>query len=384
MVLKKSVIWIVLLLVIPLDVTAAQIEKILAPEILLIISLLFGLIILGMFAYWNKYHRDKSPIKKLSRVTRVKKKSPEVNLEVVSESLEILKNAQIKINVTNSNTNKPINKAIVTLGNRNNETNESGNTKFEDVSKGIYKISIEREFYDKIIKKIDVQESKELIQINLIPVSGLRGTQADRLNNTIELVRNKYHEIPSSDPYLPLYYQSIGENIIYFVEKILDMPSLFKDVDYSKSMDELISATEIICIELGEMMVDWKNVKIYESNEETNVKCIAPAFSEIKKFEDALIDPAKFIEINNQKIKHRMNNVDEKITERIKDITIMPISGVWRISEKLINKINPGMEDANTNLKNTILLLFSDAILDYVEDMLNNDQILDRLKASII
>ena len=53
-------------------------------------------------------------------------------------------------------------------------------------------------------------------------------------------------------------------------------------------------------------------------------------------------------------------------------------------SEKLINKINPGMEDANTNLKNTILLLFSDAILDYVEDMLNNDQILDRLKASII
>ena len=382
MVLKKSIIWIVLLLVVPLTVTAAQIEtKILSPEILLIAVLLIGLIILGIFAYWNKYRQDKSPIKKLSRV---KKKSPEVNLEVVSESIEILKNAQIEINVTNSNTNKPINKAIVRLGNRNNETNESGNTKFEDVSKGIYEISVEREFYDKIIKKIDVQESKESIQINLIPVSGLRGTQADRLNNTIELVRDKYHEIPPSDSYLPLYYQSIGENIIYFVEKILDMPSLFKDVDYSKSMDELISATEIICIELGEIMIDWKNVKIYEGNEENNVKCIAPAFSEIKKFEDALIDPAKFVEINNQVIKQRLNSVDEKITERIRDITIMPISGVWRISEKLINVINLGIDDADTNLKNTILLLFSDAILDYVEDMLNNDQILDRLKASII
>jgi|TARA_B100002003_G_scaffold173721_1_gene161585 hypothetical protein len=382
MVLKKSIIWIVLLLVVPLTVTAAQIEtKILSPEILLIAVLLIGLIILGIFAYWNKYRQDKSPIKKLSRV---KKKSPEVNLEVVSESIEILKNARIEINVTNSNTNKPINKAIVRLGNRNNETNESGNTKFEDVSKGIYEISVEREFYDKIIKKIDVQESKESIQINLIPVSGLRGTQADRLNNTIELVRDKYHEIPPSDSYLPLYYQSIGENIIYFVEKILDMPSLFKDVDYSKSMDELISATEIICIELGEIMIDWKNVKIYEGNEENNVKCIAPAFSEIKKFEDALIDPAKFVEINNQVIKQRLNSVDEKITERIRDITIMPISGVWRISEKLINVINLGIDDADTNLKNTILLLFSDAILDYVEDMLNNDQILDRLKASII
>tara|TARA_B100000315_G_C14590943_1_gene595718 strand:- start:2025 stop:3173 length:1149 start_codon:yes stop_codon:yes gene_type:complete len=382
MVLKKCIIWIVLLLVVPLNVTAAQIEtKILSPEILLIAVLLIGLIILGIFAYWNKYLQDKSPIKKLSKV---KKKSPEVNLEVVSESLEILKNAQIEINVTNSNTNKPINKAIVRLGNRNNETNESGNTKFEDVSKGIYEISVEREFYDKIIKKIDVQESKESIQINLIPVSGLRGTQADRLNNTIELVRDKYHEIPPSDSYLPLYYQSIGENIIYFVEKILDMPSLFKDVDYSKSMDELISATEIICIELGEIMIDWKNVKIYEGNEENNVKCIAPAFSEIKKFEDALIDPAKFVEINNQVIKQRLNSVDEKITERIKDITIMPISGVWRISEKLINVINLGIDDVDTNLKNTILLLFSDAILDYVEDMLNNDQILDRLKASII
>ncbi len=77
--------------------------------------------------------------------------------------------------------------------------------------------------------------------------------------------------------------------------------------------------------------------------------------------------------------------MDDEITGRIKDITIMPISGVWRISEGLLSMTEAGSDGvAPSKLKIAILSLFADAMLDYVEEMLNSEKILERLRVSIL
>jgi hypothetical protein len=265
------------------------------------------------------------------------------------------------------------------------ETDEEGRAVFEDMPRGSYDLSVEREFYEEVREKIDLQEQEERIQINLTPVSGLGETEVARLKDALGRVGNSYLAVPASDPCLPTYYKSIAEKLVDFVEKLSDIPAFFKKVNYEEVVDELIFAAEFICGELGEIIVDWKNVKIYERGAGSEVECTPQDIRGLKEFEEALKDPEKFVETRLPQILRRLHLLDDEITGRIKDITIMPISGVWRISERLLSMTEDESEEGvPSKLKIAILALFADAMLDYVEEMMGNEKILERLKVSIL
>jgi hypothetical protein len=340
-------------------------------------------VLLAIFAY--RQNKKRRIAAKARKTPRGEVKETGINLEAVSEGLGLFKRVNVQVDVTNANTNKPVIRAVVGLGNRNMETDEEGKAVFEDISRGSYELRVEREFYNAVRKKIELHEPEEHIQINLAPVSGLGETEVTRLKDALEGVRNSYLAVPASDPCLPTYYKSIAEKLVDFAEKISDIPAFFKRVNYEEFVDELILAAEFICGELGEIIVDWKNVKIYERGTGSEGECTAPDFRGLREFEEALQAPEKFVETHLPQIRRRLNLVDDEITGMIKDITIMPISGVWRISEELLSMTEAESEDgAPSKLKTVILSLFADAMLDYVEEMLNSEKILERLRVSIL
>jgi len=347
-------------------------------KILLILAVA---VLLGIYAYWDKRRRM---VAKVGKRPRGEVKEADINLEAVSEAMGLFKHGKMQVDVKNANTTKPVIKAVVGLGNRIMETDEEGMVVFEDVPRGSYEVMVKRDFYNATRKKIDFQE-EERIQINLTPTSGLGETEIERLKNALERVRNSYLAVPASDPCLPIYYKSIGEKVINFVEKLSDIPTVSKNINYNEVVEELIIAAEFICGELGEIISDWKNVKIYERGTGEEGECATPDFRGLPEFEEALQDSGKFVETHLPKTRRRLHSIDDEITGRIKEITIMPISGVWRISEGLLSMTETESEEGPTNqFKTAILLLFADAMLDYVEKMLSSEKILERLRVSII
>lgn len=361
-----------------------QVKKGWGPELedkKILALVLAGVMIIVFYAYVSK---KRKPALEAKRPVKEEKKAG-INLEAVSEGLQIFKEGSLLIDVLNSKTKRPVIKASVVLDGRVRETNEKGRVIFEDLSKGRYDIKIEREFYKTVEEKYVFRGPEEHLRIELTPVFGLRDADMGRLKNALGALKKNYQVVSSLDSCLPSYYKSIGENVVDFVETVSDIPSYFKAFNYEDVIENLISVADLICRDLSEIMVEWKNVKLYEVGGKTGAECKAKPFRGLNEFEKAVTAPEEFIELSKSTVRQRLSIIDGEITDKIKELTIMPLSGLWRISEKLIRlaEEKPG-HGAEDQLRIAILLIFADSLLDYVEEMLQNDEVIDRLKHSIL
>jgi hypothetical protein len=308
-----------------------------------------------------------------------------IELEAVSEGLQILREGSLLIDVVNSKTKRPVIRANVSLDGRVKETDEKGQVVFEDVSRGRYRIKVEREFYKTVEAEHEFRGPEEQLRMELTPVFGLRDAEVARLKKALGGIKKNYQVISHLDSCLPGYYKSIGENVVDFVETVSDLPGYFKAFNYEDVIENLISIADVVCRDLSEIMVDWRNIKLYEVGGKSGAGCKAKPLRGIAEFENAVTDPERFVEHSKPIIRQRLLAIDRKITERIGELTITPLSGLWGISEKLMRLADEKpAQRAVEWLRVAVLLIFADSLLDYVEDMLQNEEVMDRLRHGIL
>jgi hypothetical protein len=328
------------------------------------------------------YSRRKKPKKEVPPPTG--KKEIQVELEPVSEDLKILGEGSLMVHVLNSKTKKPVIRARIRLDGRFKETDEKGQALFEDVGKGRYSLRVERESYKPIKAEHVFRGPEEQIRLELTPVIGLREEDETRLKAALEEVKRSYSAVSHLDSCLPGYFKSIAENIVDFVETSSDLPGDFK-FDYSYLIEGLVSISEEVCKDLSEIILDWRNVKLYEVGGGPGEDCPAKAFGDIGKMEKAASDPGRFLDIHMRAISRRLTLLDSEITDKIGELTIIPLSGIWRIAQKLVEHARQSTgQGGKEELRASIGLIFADSLLEYVEEMLQKENVLGRMRHQIL
>jgi hypothetical protein len=123
-------------------------------------------------------------------------------------------------------------------------------------------------------------------------------------------------------------------------------------------------------------MVDWRNVKIYRAaaqleEEACEAKDILGRLEELSEFQ-------RSVEKKSSMVEERLRNVDQEIMRRMEKLTVLPVSSLWRASRGLLDKAL--ME---SGYRKVAMVLLSDALLDYTEEMLEREDIIARLEFAL-
>jgi hypothetical protein len=325
--------------------------------------------------------RKIKPIEKPQPVTQ-EKKEVSIELEPVSEGLKMLGEGSLLVHVLNSRTKKPVIKAKVFLNGRSKETDEEGKAVFEEVTRGRYRIRVNRKFYQPVEAEHLFRGPEEQIRLELSPRIGLREEHTERLKAALEEVKRSYGAVAHLDTCLPGYLKSVAENIVDFVETSSDIPG----DSYEDAIEYMVATAEKVCGELGEVILDWRNVRLYEVGGKAEGECRAKSFGDHEKLEKAVSDPGKFVENNLPQLRRRLELLDGEITGMIGELTITPLAGIWKIAEGLVldalSVSSRGNEKAM--LRASMELIFADSILGCMEEMLGMEDVLERLRHPIL
>ncbi len=70
--------------------------------------------------------------------------------------------------------------------------------------------------------------------------------------------------------------------------------------------------------------------------------------------------------------------IDRGITSRTRDMSVLPITGVWSIAKSLL------ADQSGSDLEHAIRILIADALLMYAKEMYENPEIVKRMKQGIL
>lgn len=298
--------------------------------------------------------------------------------KVVPELKLFKQQVTLHIRVINAKSGRAIKGAEVALNNRAEKTGNEGGVIFQNISTGEHEIAARREGYE--TKKSVYAVEKNKIDIPLLPTYKIDDAQLKRLNSIRALTERNLQMISSPDPCLPSYYASIGSKMVDFAEGILTTPEYFQLNNYGEAAEELIKVTEEVSKNLAEILLDWRNVRLYTASKLKGDKCAAKDFVDEEMFDKILENPKHFADARFPIVKERMAILDSLINEKIKELTILPVCGLWGISKRLLDA---SVSPTTGEIKRGIYIMVADIMLKYVEEMLQNQNILSRLKYTI-
>jgi hypothetical protein len=262
-------------------------------------------------------------------------------------------------------------------------TNSNGEAVFTNVPAGRHEIRVERELYESKMQIYSATEEPEnFLVITRESNVELAPEHAEILKSCGTALQNSFGSISEFDQCIPKYYMGIGENLIRLVESLGYAPEYFKTAPdrYREVIDSLTKALEFACGEMSKLMTDWKNIKLYRAAMDLGLEddCAAPDLNLDDRIKELIKDPEQFIEANRTSLRSKLVDVDADITGKMETLTMLPVSGLWEISKRLLESApeKPGVEKA-------VFIFMADVIVDYAEKMMKNERILERLEFSI-
>ncbi len=321
----------------------------------------------------------------LRRKMRVVVKKEEKPLKIESSEIRISKEKEplreqygkVLVKVVNSRTKKPIPLASVSLRGLVKTTDERGEASFENVPLRRAELSVVKEEYEEQIEVFDVDiENKIIIEMN--PRSILTQEQREEIQRSLEILKGAYEKVSTLDTCIPNYYVSVAERIAKIIEMAGYSPEVFKsEKELEKVLDYLITKFQDICKELSEIMVDWRNIKIYKAAGKLDPSnCMA---GEIDEKVDELQDLDALAGRGLLYLREEIRSVDKLIISKMDELTVLPVSSLWKISKYLADEAS-----SKEKVEKAINVFLSKIILNYSKDMLENDSIVKRLKFALV
>ncbi|MFQ6105960.1 MAG: carboxypeptidase-like regulatory domain-containing protein, partial [Candidatus Hydrothermarchaeaceae archaeon] len=286
--------------------------------------------------------------------------------------------ARVTFKVISHKSKRGISGVEVTFGGVRKLTDSRGEVNFTEVPVGEHEVTARKDFYETKTNTYSA-EDKAFYEIELKPTVKLEELHLKKLKKAKLYLENSLENVSNYDLCIPSYYTGIGNRVVEFVEKLSNNPEYFEEQGYGATTDYFADVALDICIRLSELMTDWKNVQLYRRAGAGREECPAGDFIDERAVDEAGREPRGFVDANYPRLKERLAEVDSTITSRIKDLTIMPVSGIWRIAEQLF--IKAAEEEGS---KKAFLMVLADAMLSYAEEMFENQMILARLRYTII
>jgi hypothetical protein len=309
---------------------------------------------------------------------RARAKKPEVTAPKVEEKvIPKEERGHLTVKVSNSKTKRPVKLAKIKLGEKVRETDIRGEAIFDDLPLGRSEISVEKELYEPYNEFFNI-ETESSLQIELTPKTDLPPQLREQLQAGSNMLKAAYEKVSSMDICLPSYYVSIGERLTSLIEVAAWSPELFTSEKMrEETLNKLVRYYLKICAEISEIIVDWRNVKIYRAASELEEKpCeahdILDRIEELEDLESLMGSRALTLEEN-------LRAVDKTIMSKMGELTIIPVSSLWNIARILSEeaKEKQGVEKA-------VLVFLSYLLLDFTKGMLDNENTKARLKYALV
>jgi hypothetical protein len=310
-----------------------------------------------------------------STLQKIGIKRAEAEISGEEAALAQVEVAALKIIVTNNKTKRPIKGAKVLSGNRVVYTDELGEAIFKDVQFGEHIVTVEKESYQPWQETRTVGEGENLMEIALLPQVGTTGKNEEILKGIMYDLSKEYESVSNHDTCLPNYYKSIGERIVEFLEMLSHSPEFFEAESRGELLDSFIEAGSITCKGLRDVISDWRNLKLYQAASELeNAQCNAKEV-EVEKLRASLNNP----EALRHEIERRLTELDKKMMDHMNELTIIPVSTLWQVSKDLLRE-----SLAASGYRRLSMLFFANVLTEYTDNMLENEEIVKRLKFAIL
>jgi len=213
-----------------------------------------------------------------------------------------------------------------------------------------------------------MEEPEEEI-VEVMARASLTDEQRRRLHELKHSVNQSINSLPTGcDLCIPHYLLGIGTTIVDLIEHAANAES--------EAIDEMIDAGSLACEYIANLIESGRFIDICISKnlgafDDTGFVCGIKEYSDQL---DALIrDPARFVDSLN--LEEELWEMDRTITGKMGELMIIPISGLWKVSKSVFDDAT---DESGT--KRAFLVLISYVILGRIREMMENPEIVKRLR----
>ena len=284
----------------------------------------------------------------------------------------------MKVKVLDSASRTPVPGAAVQTGSAIRKTDASGEAIFTLDRGGQRTVSVSGipNLYEG--KTVSVDGDTATIMLS----SAVRPDQEQdaRLRFVREAFENRYREVSGYDRCIPNFYRSVAQRLIEYVRGMTAVHFIRGKAGPKEVTDQMISVIESVCTELSEIMVSKRNIDLYARSAAGNGNSAGCNASQISYdiLSDLIASPSGFVSATSPKVEQTLLEIDRGITSRTRDMSVLPITGVWSIAKSLL------ADQSGNDLEHAIRILTADTLLMYAKEMYENPEIVKRMKQGIL
>lgn len=213
-----------------------------------------------------------------------------------------------------------------------------------------------------------VEEPEEVV-VEAMAKAALTDEQRRRLHELKHSMNQSINSLPTGcDLCIPHYLLGIGTTIVDLIEHAANAES--------EAIDEMIDAGSLTCKYITNLIESGRFIDICISKnlgafDDAGFVCGIREYSD--QLQCVVSDPARFADSLN--LEEELWEMDRTITGIMGELTIIPISGLWKVSKSVFDDAT---DESGT--KRAFLVLISYVIMGRVREMMENPEIVKRLR----
>ncbi|HDN64920.1 MAG TPA: hypothetical protein ENF23_01265 [Methanosarcinales archaeon] len=284
----------------------------------------------------------------------------------------------VKVKVLDSASRTPIPGAVVQTGSITRKTDAAGEAMFALDHGGQHTVSVSG--IPNLYKGRTVSVEGDKGTILLSSEVRLDQEQDARLRSVREAFENRYREVSGYDRCIPNFYRSVAQRLIEYVRGMAAIHFIGGNAGSKEVTDQMISVIESVCAELSEIMVSKRNIDLYARSSAGNGNSAGCNASQISYdlLQDLISSPSGFVSETSPGVGRALLEIDREITSRTRNMSVIPITGVWSIAKSLL------ADQSGDDLEQAIRILIADTLLTYAKEMYEDPEIVKRLKRGIL
>ncbi|NOQ33119.1 MAG: hypothetical protein GQ567_02820 [Methanosarcinales archaeon] len=284
----------------------------------------------------------------------------------------------MKVKVLDSASRTPVPGAAVQTGSATQKTDASGEAMFTLDHGGQRTVSVSGipNLYEGRTVSVDGDAATILLSSAVRPDQ----EQDARLRAVRESFENRYREVSGYDRCIPNFYRSVAQRLIEYVRGMTAVHFIRGKAGPKEVTDQMTSVIESVCTELSEIMASKRNIDLYarsRAGNENSAGCNASQIS-YDQLSDLIASPSGFVSETSPKVERALLEIDREITSRTRDMSMLPITGVWSIAKSLL------ADQSGDDLEHAIRISIADTLLKYAKEMYENPEIVKRMKQGIL
>ena len=296
----------------------------------------------------------------------------------------------LTVQVKDTETEKPVQRANVSVSGVEKRTDEQGKALFPSVSIGEKEIKVGEisGVYSSETKMCEIKEDDTTeVSVSIKSLLRIPIDKESKLNALRNQLQDNYRRVSTYDPCIPFYYKSVVDNMVNLVKGMTSKPMLFVDSKNNPGeiMGHLIDAVDLASREIIGVMSSKRNVDDYSAAmklEKAEVRA-TPADFDDARVVDYIRDAEAFYNSYYHTAQSKLFEIDTNITRKTGEMNVLPVSGIWRVARTLLNESSASSAETDS-VKRSAMLLVADILLDYVDGMLKDAKIIERLKIMVI